>query len=232
MSYLTLIIGESGTGKTTSLRNLDPANTLLIQPFRKPLPFRPKGWREILTKGDGGNIYVSPDAKYICSVMEKAPHHVIIIDDYQFILARKYMESDEANQYALFKNIGKDGYDIFRKAAELAPNKRVYILAHTQSDDMGRTKIKTLGKLLDEKIVLESLCTTVLRTKVNGGKYTFTTHNSGSDTVKSPLGLFPESEIENDLAAIDARICEYYGIEEPKPEPEIEREPEQSTEPN
>ncbi len=232
MSYLTLIIGESGTGKTTSLRNLDPANTLLIQPFRKPLPFPSKGWHEALKKGDGGNIYVTPDANKICSVMEKAPHHVIIIDDYQFILVRKYMESNEPNQFALFKDIGKEGYSIFRKAAELAPDKRVYILAHTQSDDMGRTKIKTLGKLLDEKINLESLCTTVLRTKVNGGKYTFTTHNSGSDTVKSPLGLFPESEIENDLAAIDARICEYYGIEEPKPETEVEPEPEQPTEPN
>lgn len=224
MSYLTLILGESGTGKTTSLRNLDPATTLLIQPFRKPLPFPSKGWHEAVKKGDGGNIYVTPDAAKICSVMEKAPHKIIIIDDYQFILSRKYMESTEPNQFTLFKDIGKDGYSIFRKGAELANDKRVYILAHTQSDDMGRTKIKTLGKLLDEKINLESLCTTVLRTKVNGGKYTFTTHNSGSDTVKSPLGMFPESEIDNDLAEIDARLCAYYGIEEPAPAEEAPTE--------
>lgn len=220
MSYLTLILGESGTGKTTSLRNLDPANTLLIQPFRKPLPFPAKGWHEAVKKGDGGNICVTPDAQKISAFMERAPHKIIIIDDYQFILARKYMESAEPNQFALFKDIGKDGYNIFRKAAELAPDKRVYILAHTQSDDTGRTKIKTLGKLLDEKINLESLCTTVLRTKVSGGKYSFTTQNSGSDTVKSPMGMFSESEIENDLAAVDARLCEYYGIEEPKSETE------------
>lgn len=213
MSYLTLILGESGTGKTTSLRNLDPAKTLLFQPFRKPLPFPSKGWREIAKKGEG-NIYVTPNAAEICRLMDLAPHPIIVIDDYQFILTRKYMESGEPNQFALFKDIGKDGYSIFRKAAELANNKRVYILAHTQCDDSGRTKIKTLGKLLDEKINLESLCTTVLRTKVSGGKYALTTHNNGSDTVKSPLGMFPESEIDNDLAAIDARICEYYGIEE------------------
>lgn len=220
MSYLTLILGESGTGKTTSLRNLNPANTLLIQPFRKPLPFRSKEWKEILAKGDGGNVCVTPDATKICTLMERAPHKIIIIDDYQFILSRKYMEDPETNNFALFKDIGKDGYNIFRKAAELAPDKRVYILAHTQSDDAGRTKIKTLGKLLDEKINLESLCTTVLRTKVSGGKYSFTTQNSGSDTVKSPMGMFSETEIDNDLAAVDARLCEYYGIEEPKSETE------------
>lgn len=221
MSYLTLVLGESGTGKTTSLRNLDPSKTLLIQPFRKPLPFPSKGWREALKKGDGGNICVTPEASKIMALMDRAPHDIIVIDDYQFILARKYMESTEPNQFALFKDIGKDGYNVFRKAAELAPNKRVYILAHTQTDDSGRTKIKTLGKLLDEKINLESLCTTVLRTKVNAGKYTFTTHNSGSDTVKSPLGLFDESEVDNDLAAIDERLCAYYGIEtSPEPQPE------------
>ncbi len=216
MSILTLILGESGTGKTTSLRNLDPNDTLLIQPFRKPLPFPNKGWHEALTKGDGGNIFVTPDANKICAVMERAPHHVIVIDDYQFILVREYMESAEPNQFALFKDIGKNGYTVFRKAAELAPDKRVYILAHTQSDDMGRTKIKTLGKLLDEKICLESLCTTVLRTKVNGGKYSFTTQNSGSDTVKSPLNMFAESEIDNDLAEVDKTIVSYYQLQPKK----------------
>lgn len=224
MSYLTLILGESGTGKTTSLRNLDPAKTLLIQPFRKPLPFPSKDWREIVKKGDNGNIVVAPDAQKIVTLMERAPYPIIVIDDYQFILARKYMESTEPNQFALFKDIGKDGYSVFRKASELAPEKRVYILAHTQSDDSGHTKIKTLGKLLDEKINLESLCTTVLRTKVNGNKYTFTTHNSGADTVKSPLGMFTESEIDNDLAAVDERICAYYDIEEPKSEAEAKPE--------
>lgn len=227
MSYLTLILGESGTGKTTSLRNLDPANTLLIQPFRKPLPFCAKGWHEAVKKGDGGNIVVTPDAQRICTLMEKAPHKIIVIDDYQFILSRKYMESAEPNQFQLFKDIGKDGYSIFRKGAELDYDKRVYILAHTQSDDMGRTKIKTLGKLLDEKINLESLCTTVLRTKVNGGKYTFTTHNSGSDTVKSPLGMFSESEIDNDLAEVDKTIVAYYQLQ-----PEEEAPTESTTESN
>ena len=213
MSYLTLVLGESGTGKTTSLRNLNPADTLLIQPFRKPLPFPAKGWKEIRQKNDGGNIFVTPNAAMICTIMERAPHNVIVIDDYQFILAREYMESAETNQYALFKDIGKHGYSVFRKAAELAPNKRVYILAHTQSDEMGRVKIKTLGKLLDEKICLESLCTTVLRTKVNCGKYSFLTQNSGSDTVKSPLNMFESSEIENDLAEVDRIIVNYYQIQ-------------------
>lgn len=208
MSYATLILGESGTGKTCSLRNLDPAKTLLIQPVRKPLPFRAHDWRE----GKGGNIYVQSDPDKIVACMRRAPHDIIVVDDWQYILALMFMNRRKETGYQKFSDIGGAGFDIAKTAAELDQDKRVYVLAHTSTDDFGNVRIKTLGKMLDDKIVVEGMFTTVLRTHVENGKYTFLTKNNGQDTVKSPLGLFDAGEIENDLAAVDAAICDYYGI--------------------
>lgn len=215
MSYATLILGESGTGKTASLRNLNPKNTLLIQPVRKPLPFRSKDWHEIKAKGDGGNIFVCNDAQKIVACMKRAPQDVIVIDDWQYILSSQFMARRNEKSFDKFTDIGGAGYDIVQAASQLAENKRVYVLAHTATDEMGNVRIKTLGKLLDEKIVVEGMFTTVLRTFVDPGTgYFFLTHNNGHDTVKSPMGMFKENQIENDLAAVDSTICDYYGIDE------------------
>lgn len=212
MSYACLILGESGTGKTCSLRNLDPKNTLLIQPVRKPLPFRSTGWKEIKAKGDGNNILVCADPQQIIKCMHASPFDVIVVDDWQYILASMYMAARNVKGFDKFTEIGGAGFDIAKAASELGENKRVYVLAHTTSDEFGNTRIKTLGKLLDDKIVVEGMFTTVLRTHVENGRYLFSTQNSGSDTVKSPMGMFSEQYIENDLAAIDRVICDYYGI--------------------
>lgn len=212
MSYACLVLGESGTGKTCSLRNLDPKNTLLIQPVRKPLPFRSTGWKEIKQKGDGNNILVCSNPQAIINCMHASPFDVIVVDDWQYILASMYMAARNVKGFDKFTEIGGAGFDIAKAASELGENKRVYVLAHTASDEFGNTRIKTLGKLLDDKIVVEGMFTTVLRTHVENGRYLFSTQNSGSDTVKSPMGMFSEQYIENDLAAIDRVICDYYGI--------------------
>ena len=212
MSYATLILGESGTGKTCSLRNLDPSQCLLIQPVRKPLPFRANGWKEIAQKNDGGNVYVPSDMTRIAPAMYRCAAPIVIVDDYQYVLASMFMARRTENGFQKFSDIGGIGYDIAKAASELAPDKRVYILAHTQTDENGRTKIKTIGKLLDEKITLEGLFTTVLRTVVDGENYYFSTRNNGFDTVKSPMGMFEDALIPNDIALVDTTICDYYDI--------------------
>lgn len=213
MSLATLILGESGTGKTCSLRNLDPKNTLLIQPVRKPLPFRSAEWKEIKEKGDGNNIYVSDDARRIVELVSVCPFDVIVIDDWQYVLANMFMSKRNQKGFDKFTEIAGAGFDLCHIASQIPGDKRVYILAHTQTDEYGNVRIKTLGKLLDDKIVPEGMFTTVLRTHVENGKYQFSTQNSGNDTVKSPMGMFTDKFIDNDLAEVDRTICEYYGIQ-------------------
>ena len=216
MSISTLILGESGTGKSTSLRNLDPTKTFLIQAVKKPLPFRSANWKPAV-KGQGGNVFVTDSSDKICAVMRATTAEIIVIDDFQYTLANEFMrrvtDHEVGNSaFAKYNEIARKAWDVFMAASSLPDNKRVYILSHTATDEMGKTKIKTIGKLLDEKIVLEGLVTIVLRTLKINDQYVFATQNSGSDTTKSPLGLFEEAHIENDLAAVDKAICEYYGV--------------------
>lgn len=212
MSIATMIVGESGTGKTASLRNLDPAKTLLIQSIRKPLPFRTKGWKPY-NKADGsGSVLTTDSPAFIEGAMRKVTRDVVVIDDFQYVLANEYMRRSDEKGFDKFTDIGRHAWDIMRTASELAEHRRVYILAHTATDDTGRTKMKTIGKMLDEKITPEGMFTIVLRTAVRDGQYLFSTQNNGADTTKSPMGLFDQAFIENDLAAVDAAISTYYGI--------------------
>lgn len=218
MSIATLIIGESGTGKSTSLRNLDPAQTLLIQAVKKPLPFRSTGWKPV-AKGQEGSVYVTDSSVHIVNAMQKTTKEIIVIDDFQYVLANEFMrrvtDNEQGNSaFAKYNEIARHAWDILMAASSLPDYKRVYILSHTSTDDFGKTKIKTIGKLLDEKIVMEGLVTIVLRTGVTNGEYTFSTKNNGQDTVKSPLGLFESDLIENDLAQVDDAITSYYDIKQ------------------
>lgn len=212
MSIATLILGESGTGKSTSLRNMDPAHTLLIQSIRKPLPFRSSAWLPL--SKDGGNIVVTDQSAKIIEAMHRTRREVIVIDDWQYILANEYMRRTDERGYEKFTDIGRHAWDILQAASNLSETKRVYIMAHTQSDDGGRTRIKTIGKMLDEKITPEGMFSIVLNTVVQNGNYLFCTRNNGTNTTKSPIGLFADELIDNDLAAVDAAIYHYYGLQE------------------
>lgn len=215
MAITTMVLGESGTGKTTSLRNLDPEHTLLVQTVKKPLPFRSKDWKPA-TK-EGGSVFVTDNSATIVEAIKRTKKEIIVIDDFQYLLANEFMrrvtDVETGNAaFAKYNEIARHAWDVLMAATALPDRKRVYILSHTSTDDFGKTKIKTIGKLLDEKIVMEGLVTIVLKTIVQNGNYLFSTRNSGADTVKSPLGLFDEELIENDLAEVDSAIFNYYGL--------------------
>lgn len=220
MSIASMILGQSGTGKTTSLRNLKPADVLLLQAVKKPLPFRSTGWIACSKDHPEGSILVTDQAAVIVKAMQRTSKPIIVIDDFQYILANEFMrrvlDKETGNAaFAKYNEIARSAWDILMAAGQLADHKRVYILAHTQEDDSGHIKVKTIGKLLDEKITLEGLLTIVLRTSVINGQYVFSTKNNGLDTVKSPIGLFEDEHIDNDLAAIDAEISDYYDLTTP-----------------
>jgi hypothetical protein len=212
MSIATMILGESGTGKSTSLRNLEPARTLLIQTIRKPLPFRSAGWKVKASMKADGNIIQTDSAEIIERAMRTLTQEVVVIDDFQYMLANEFMRRSDEKGFDKFTDIGRHAWDVLNAATALADDRRVYILCHTATDDLGRTKMKTIGKLLDEKITPEGMVTICLRTVVRDGSYFFSTQNSGSDTTKSPMGMFEDLLIPNDLAAVDTAIADYYGI--------------------
>ena len=212
MSIATLIIGESGSGKTASLRNFNPESTLLIQALKKPLSFKAKGWGIINNENTKGNIIVSDDHNNIIFLMKKTRRKVILVDDFQYIMANEFMRRNDERGYDKFNDIGRHAWDILNAASQLPDDVRVYLLGHSTTDENGHIKAKTIGKMLDDKITVEGMFTIVLRTVVQGGEYTFATQNSGSDTCKTPMGMFDEMNIPNDLAAVDAAICNYYGI--------------------
>ena len=124
------------------------------------------------------------------------------------------MRTAKNTGYQKFTDMALNYFTLVERAATLPADRIVYFLGHSEMDTNGNEKFKTIGKLLDEKVTLEGKYTIVLKTVVQDGKYLFSTHNNGQDTVKTPIGMFDADLIPNDLAAVDKVIREYYGMEE------------------
>lgn len=208
MSTPIALLGESGTGKTYALRNLDPDKTLLIQAIRKPLPFRSAGWGYFDPAEKKGNIFVTDRANDIIQYMQGTKRKIIVIDDFQYVLSNELMRRFREKGYDKFSEIGYNGWNVISVAATLPSDVHVYFTAHTMTGEDGVTKIKTPGKLL-ETYTVEGMFSIVLRTAVRDGEYFLSTKNSGSDTVKSPPEMFETEMIPNDLALVDEAITKF-----------------------
>ena len=205
MAYRVLILGNSGTGKSASLRNFKQDEVLVINCAGKPLPFK----SDIVTIEPSFQRLTTE----ILQAMEKTQKKVIVIDDAQYIMSFQYMRRIKENGWDKWNDIQGDFFNIIMKTDELPKDVTVYFLSHIQKDEDGSEKIKTMGKMLDEKITIEGLFTTVLKTSVQDGKYCFLTQNNGKDTVKSPIGMFDYYAIVNDLKYVDEKLRNYYGID-------------------
>lgn len=196
-----MIYGQSGTGKSTSLRNFKQEDVCIVNVSGKPLPFKNKH-----------KTFNTDDYMAIDVAIKKAPAKSIVIDDSTYLMTGEYMRTAKVTGYQKYTDMALNYYTLVKTAAALPSDKIVYFMGHSDTDANGNEKFKTIGKMLDEKVTLEGMFTIVLKTVVTDGKYQFSTRNSGQDTVKTPLGMFNDVLIDNDLAMVDKTIREYYGI--------------------
>lgn len=202
MGIPVMILGESGTGKSAALRNFRPEEIGVINVCGKPLPFRNQ-IKDLKTD----------DYLTIEKALKASPKKIAVIDDCQYLMANEYMRQARVTGYQKFTDMAQNFWTLVQVVIhELPEDVIVYFLGHIERDANGNEKFKTIGKMLDEKITVEGMFTIVLKTSVQDGRYLFSTRNSGSDTVKSPIGLFEEPYIDNDLKAVDTAIREYYNI--------------------
>lgn len=201
MAIIVMLYGQSGTGKSASLRNFKPGDVAIVNVSGKPMPFR-------------GDIktYNTDDYIKIDTAIGAAKPRSIVIDDATYLMTGEFMRTAKTSGYQKFTDMALNFYTLVKTAAALPDDKIVYFVGHCDADVNGMEKFKTIGKMLDEKITLEGLFTIVLKTVVTNGKYQFATQNSGTDTVKTPMGMFSDPLIDNDLALVDKTIREYYGM--------------------
>lgn len=207
MGVLVYVLGRSGTGKSFSIRNFEKDEIGVVNVQGKILPFKGSGSFDIVNTDDSSDIVKSIKA------MAKN-HKAIVVDDFQYVMANEFMRRATERGYDKFTEIAKHAWDIAECVKYLPADVIVYVLCHTDTDQDGFEKLKTIGKLLDEKIVLEGMSTIVLKTAVSDGQYMFLTQNNGKDTVKSPEGMFPSYAIDNDLKYVDQKIRSYYELGE------------------
>ena len=204
MGVPVLILGESGSGKSASMRNFKPGEIGIINVSRKPLPFR-------------NNLKTVNTDNYedVVKTIIAAKAKALVIDDAQYLMANEFMRTAKVTGYQKFTDLALNFWNLIQVVINnLPPDKIVYFLAHVERDANGNEKMKTIGKLLDEKITIEGLFTIVLKTVVQDRHYQFATQTNGQDTVKTPMGMFSDLLIENDLKMVDSTIREYYGISE------------------
>lgn len=201
MGIPVLILGESGSGKSTSLRNFEPHEVGIFNVASKPLPFR-----KHLPKLDGAN-YDS-----IIRTLQRPTRKAYVIDDSQALMAFSLFERAKETGYGKFTEIAVSFYSLLQFIIQKTPaDCIVYLLHHTETNDTGKIKAKTVGKMLDNQLTIEGLFSIVLLCRTDGQRHWFETQSDGFTTAKSPMDMFPR-EIDNDLKAVDAAIRDYWGL--------------------
>ena len=207
MGECVFVYGKSGSGKSRSLINFGEDEIFLVNTIGKRLPFRSKFKYEIKTDDFGK----------IVNGLRKMPTKTAVIDDSGYLMTNAFMRGHSApksgsSTYDLYNDIADSFWSLITVIKnELPDDVIVYMIMHEDTTDYGETKLRTIGKLLSEKVCIEGMSTVVLRCVVRDGKHLFLTQSDGNDISKSPEGMF-ELEIENDLKFVDDSIRSYWGL--------------------
>lgn len=201
MGVPVLILGASGSGKSTSMRNFDESEIGIFNVAGKPLPFRKK-----LPKVDNATY------EKIYKVLKEPKLKKYVIDDSQYLMAFESFDHAKETGYGKFTNMALNFRNLIDFIIRGTPaDCIVYMLHHTELSEDGKLKAKTLGKMLDNQLTVEGLFSIVLLCQVEGSEHYFITNSDGSNPAKSPMDMF-EMKIDNDLKFVDTTIREYYEI--------------------
>ena len=207
MGECVFVYGKSGSGKSRSLINFGEDEIFLVNTIGKRLPFRSKFKYEIKTD----------DFNKIANGLRKMPTKTAVIDDSGYLMTNAFMRGHSApksgsSTFDLYNDIADSFWSLITVIKnELPDDVIVYMIMHEDTTDYGETKLRTIGKLLSEKVCIEGMSTVVLRCVVRDGRHLFLTQSDGSDISKSPEGMF-DREIENDLKSVDSTIREFWGL--------------------
>lgn len=198
-------MGESGSGKTYSLKHMDPEKVGVFSVRKGTLPFP-----------EGKSFKIAKKASYevIYKVLKNPTMKTYVVDDSQYLMVNEYFRKANDSGYQKYTSIGKNFSDLLEYIAYQVPDDVVvYFLHHTQITSDGRIKAKTVGQMLDNYLTLEGCVDVVLLAQTDGQTHYFMTQSDGSNTAKSPEGMF-ELKIPNDLNFVNNRIREYYGLDD------------------
>lgn len=211
MGIPVLILGESGSGKSASLRNFDPAQVGIFNVAGKPLPFRKKLNAISSIKGqDGVPRRISYDD--ITKSLARGKLKSYVIDDSQYLMAFEELDRAKETGYNKFTEMALNFSGLVRYIINYLPaDVIVYFLHHVETTESGKVKAKTVGKMIDSKLTLEGLFSIVLLCEASTDGHHFITQSDGYTTAKSPMEMF-EKQIDNDLAMVDAAIREYWDL--------------------
>jgi len=223
MSIPILIIGESGSGKSTSIESLDPKETYIIQCISKQLPFR--AWKKKYSV-EKKNLMISDNTQVISqkltNISERGTHiKTVIIDDLSYTMSNELMRKVNEVGYTKFTQIAKSFFDLVHDVGSLREDLNIIFLAHSETKEDEKTGMKTSGRMLDVQFSIPGMFTVVFETVVDSGRYSFMTQNNGSNCCKSPRGMFESNLIPNDLQFVIESMNSYYNDDE---EPNQEQE--------
>lgn len=207
MGEVVLIYGRSGSGKSRSLVNFGEDEIFLVQTIKKRLPFR-KQFKYTM---------VSDSVPTIMAQLQKMPLKVAVIDDAGYLMTNEFMKRHSggkkgSSSFDLYNDIADSFWNLLNSVKTLPDDVIVYIIMHEDTNDYGETKLRTIGKLLNDKVCIEGMCTVVLRCVIEGDQHYFLTQGTGTDVSKSPEGMFSDLKIENDLKMVDSKIREFWNL--------------------
>lgn len=211
MGIPVLILGESGSGKSASLRNFEPAQVGILNVAGKPLPFRKKlNAISTVTGQDGKTRRINYDD--ILKVLARGKVKSYVIDDSQYLMAFEELDRVKETGYNKFTEMALNFSGLVRYIIDYLPaDVIVYFLHHIETTETGKVKAKTVGKMIDSKLTLEGLFSVVLLCEASADGHHFITQSDGYTTAKSPMEMF-EKQIDNDLALVDATIRKYWNL--------------------